>query len=188
MLRNIEVKARANDFARQHALARELAGGADPQLIEQLDVFFRCPKGRIKLRYLSPDRGELIFYERPDEEGPSLSRYVIAPTSAPDALEQALTAAYGVAGRVKKTRHLYRAGQTRIHLDEVEGLGQFLELEVVLGEGQSAAEGEAIAASSSKALGIEPSDRVDVAYVDLLVAALRSIPPDVMAGRPDDQK
>ncbi|HEU4406599.1 MAG TPA: class IV adenylate cyclase [Polyangiaceae bacterium] len=167
---NVELKARARDFARQHALARALAGGAAAERIEQLDVFFRCPQGRLKLRYLAADRGELIYYERADDAGPSLSRYVIAPTGAPSELECALTMAYGVAGRVKKTRHLYLAGQTRIHLDEVEGLGQFLELEVVLGEGQGAGDGEAVATSIASALGIAPEDRVDVAYVDLLAA------------------
>jgi len=56
------------------------------------------------------------------------------PTAAPDALREALTLAYGVIGRVRKVRTLFMAGRTRIHLDRVEGLGEFLELEVVLAE------------------------------------------------------
>ncbi|HEU4536727.1 MAG TPA: class IV adenylate cyclase [Polyangiaceae bacterium] len=168
MARNVEIKARARDVARQHALARGLAGGGDPATIEQLDVFFRCPRGRLKLRRLGPGRAELIFYERPDAAGPALSRYVIAPTGAPDELEAALAAAYGVAGRVKKTRRLYLSGQTRIHLDEVEGLGHFLELEVVLRDDQPVAEGEAVADALAAALAIDPADRVEVAYLDLL--------------------
>lgn len=168
--RNVEIKARARDFARQHTLARSLSGGVAAELIEQLDVFFRCPTGRLKLRHFAPDRGELIYYERADGTGPTLSRYVIAPTNAPSELECALSMAYGVAGRVKKTRHVYLVGQTRVHFDEVEGLGHFLELEVVLEEGQDPREGETIAASISEALGIAPEDRVDVAYVDLLTA------------------
>ncbi|MCU0680707.1 MAG: class IV adenylate cyclase, partial [Polyangiaceae bacterium] len=136
----------------------------------QHDVFFACPKGRLKLRHLGPGRAELIFYERRDEAGPALSRYVIAPTNAPDELESALALAYGIVGRVKKTRRLYLSGQTRIHLDAVEGLGHFLELEVVLREEQSVAEGEAIADSLAEALAIDAADRVEVAYVDLLAA------------------
>ena len=174
MARNVEIKARARDFARQHERARELAGGSGPERIEQLDVFFRCPNGRLKLRHLAPDRGELIFYERADRAGPSLSRYVIAPTGAPSELECALTMAYGVAGRVKKTRLVYFVGQTRVHLDEVEGLGHFLELEVVLAEGQPEAEGESVAAELTAALGIAPDDRIDVAYLDLLASAPRA--------------
>ncbi len=168
MARNVEIKAWARDFARQEALARALGGGAAPHIIGQLDVFFRCPKGRLKLRHFAPDRGELIFYDRADAAGPALSRYLIAPTVAPIELECALSMAYGVAGRVRKTRRLYLVGPTRIHLDEVEGLGQFLELEVVLNEGQAAAEGEAVAAALAEALEIAPADRVEVAYVDLL--------------------
>lgn len=170
MPRNVEIKARARDFARQQSLARSLAGGGPPERIGQLDVFFHCPRGRLKLRHFTPERGELIFYERDDEAGPALSRYVIAPTSAPAELERALELAYGVAGRVRKTRLLYLVGQTRLHFDDVEDLGHFIELEAVLGDAQPVAEGEAVAAALAAALDIAPDDRVDVAYVDLLAA------------------
>ncbi|MEJ2144810.1 MAG: class IV adenylate cyclase, partial [Acidobacteriota bacterium] len=76
--------------------------------------------------------------------------------------------ALGVIGRVRKRRRLYLAGNTRIHLDEVEGLGSFLELEVVLSGSQTVAEGEAVAQSLMRELGIPESDLIQGAYVDLI--------------------
>ena len=79
-----------------------------------------------------------------------------------------LELAYGIRGVVKKTRYLYLVGQTRIHVDDVEGLGQFMELEVVMGDGQSDAEGQKIAEGLMASLGVERGDLIDGAYMDLL--------------------
>ena len=79
-----------------------------------------------------------------------------------------LELAYGIRGVVRKTRYLYLVGQTRIHLDDVEGLGQFMELEVVLEDGQSDADGQVIAEGLMTALGVESGDLIDGAYMDLL--------------------
>lgn len=168
--RNIEIKARVADLAALDLRARALAEGG-PVDIEQDDTFFTCAQGRLKLRQLAPDRGELIHYQRADQGGPKLSSYVIAPTSDPAALREALTRAHGVAGRVRKRRRFYLAGRTRIHLDQVEGLGNFMELEVVLAAGDDLAGGEAEALRVMSALGIRAEDLVEGAYVDLLAAA-----------------
>ncbi len=167
MPHNIEIKARVTDA---EALERRVRSLADrgPEDLTQDDTFFACPRGRLKLRELAPDRGELIFYDRPDAAGPKLSDYVVAPTKAPAALREALARAFGECGRVRKTRRLYLAGTTRIHLDDVEGLGAFLELEVVLAPEQTAAAGEAIAADLLARLGVAPTQLVAGAYLDLL--------------------
>ena len=78
--------------------------------------------------------------------------------------------AYGQAGRVRKKRVLFLAGQTRIHLDRVEGLGDFLELEVTLKDGQPAESGEAVAMDLMRKLGIEQDHLIEGAYVDLMTA------------------
>ncbi|HOZ23053.1 MAG TPA: adenylate cyclase, partial [bacterium] len=65
---------------------------------------------------------------------------------------------------------LYWCGRTRIHLDRVEGLGSFIELEVLLAEGESAAAGEAVARELMHKLGIRDDQLVDGAYLDLLRA------------------
>ena len=89
MGRNVEIKARAADFAAQRAKAGELAGGP-PETLEQEDTFFGTKRGRLKLRRFSKSEGELIYYERPDAEGPSESRYMILPTREPAELMEAL--------------------------------------------------------------------------------------------------
>jgi predicted adenylyl cyclase CyaB len=86
-------------------------------------------------------------------------------------LKALLALALGTSSVVRKVRTLYLHGQTRIHLDEVEGLGDFVELEVVLQEGQSEADGQAIARRLMRRLGIQPADLVEGAYMDLLAAA-----------------
>lgn len=164
---NIEIKARARDFADIKARAEELSD-LPVEVIPQEDIFFNVPHGRLKLRVLAPDRGQLIYYTRPDQEGPKRSDYHIAYTTDPENLKRVLELAYGIRGVVKKTRYLYLIGQTRVHLDDVEGLGQFMELEVVLGEGQGNAEGQAIAEGLMASLGVERGDLLEGAYMDLL--------------------
>ena len=168
MARNVEIKARLpGSIESLLPRARALADSPDV-LIEQDDTFFTCAHGRLKVRDFGNGTGELIHYERADTEGPKLSDYVRAPTSDPAALREALTRAQGTQGRVRKTRWLLMVGQTRVHLDRVHGLGDFMELEVVLGGGQSAADGESIAERLMGELGIAREQRVAGAYLDLL--------------------
>jgi predicted adenylyl cyclase CyaB len=164
---NIEIKARARDFAEMQSRAERLSD-SPVEVIAQEDIFFNVEKGRLKLRILAPDRGQLIYYTRPDQEGPKRSDYHIAHTSDPENLKRVLELACGIRGVVKKTRHLYLVGQTRLHLDDVEGLGQFMELEVVMREGQSDAEGQAIAEGLMASLEVERGDLLEGAYMDLL--------------------
>jgi predicted adenylyl cyclase CyaB len=112
--------------------------------------------------------GELIFYQRPDAGGPRESQYFISATHDPKSLTTVLTHAYGVRGLVCKRRTLFWIGQTRIHLDEVEDLGTFLELEVVLEEHQSTSDGIEIARKLMKDLDVDENALVSKAYIDLL--------------------
>ena len=170
MARNIEIKARLADRTRVEAATAALAGGP-AELIRQDDTFFPCARGRLKLREFATGRGELIFYQRPDACGPKASRYDIAPTDAPADLRRVLGQALGAAGRVRKERTLYLIGRTRVHLDRVEELGDFVELEVVLAEGEAEASGLAEARRLMAALGIDEAALLAGAYVDLLAAS-----------------
>jgi predicted adenylyl cyclase CyaB len=165
--RNIEIKARIASVA---TLGERAAAFADegPIEIHQDDTFFRCDMGRLKLRTFANGTGELIFYRRSDQQGPKESFYVRTPTAAPDSLREALSLAYGQTGRVRKQRTLFLAGRTRIHLDIVEGLGQFLELEVVLRENELTEAGVREAEELMQRLGVDPAQLLDRAYVDLL--------------------
>jgi predicted adenylyl cyclase CyaB len=167
MARNVEIKARLSGIAAIEPKVRALAD-TGPTAIAQDDSFFHCPHGRLKLRVFADGHGELIAYERGDTSGPKLSDYVRAPVADPAALREALTRACGLRGRVIKQRTLYLIGATRVHLDVVEGLGHFLELEVVLRDEQTLAAGEAIAQQLLSTLGIETDQLLSQAYIDLL--------------------
>ena len=169
MARNVEVKARIDSVEALLPQARALADG-NAERSEQDDIFFACTHGRLKLRDFGDGSGELIHYERADSSGPKLSDYVRAPTSDAAALREALSRAHAVIGRVRKTRWLLRVGQTRVHLDRVEGLGDFMELEVVLLPSQSVDEGAAVAEALMAQLGVPAAHRLAGAYLDLLQA------------------
>ena len=167
MARNIEIKAGIGNF---EALQPKVAALADhgPVEIAQDDVFFRCEAGRLKLRTFAETVGELIFYQRPDLPGPKESFYVRSPAHEPAALREVLSRAYGEIGRVRKKRLLYRVGRTRVHLDSVESLGDFVELEVVLAERESPQAGIDVARQLMSQLGIEPAQFIEGSYLDLI--------------------
>jgi adenylate cyclase class IV len=172
MAHNVEIKAAVADFAvARAALAARSPGPVAVSSPE--DTFFRCATGRLKLRRLSAVAGELIHYERPDQPGPRLSRYAIVPTTEPDRLRDVLTAACGIIGVVRKRRTVHLVGRTRVHLDEVEGLARFIELEVVLDAEQPVEAGHAEARRLMVVLGIQEEQLVSQAYLDLLPARQR---------------
>ena len=170
MPRNIEIKARIASVEALRPRAEALAG-APAQLIVQDDSFFEVPHGRLKLREFADGSAELIHYHRPDGLEAKASDYVRVPVPEPAALREALARACGLRGRVQKQRWLCLVGATRIHLDRVAGLGDFMELEVVLQEGQSDAEGQAVAEGLMAQLGLAEAERLAGAYLDLLAAA-----------------
>ena len=167
MATNIEIKARVHDMAGLRTRVAAISDKAGER-IPQEDIFFHSPHGRLKLRILAPDRGQLIYYDRPNQTGPKQSDYFISNTDEPDTLTDVLSRTYGVRGIVRKERWLYWVGNTRIHLDEVDGLGAFLEFEVVLASGQTVQDGQAVAAELMSRLNIAGSDLIDNAYIDLL--------------------
>jgi adenylate cyclase class IV len=170
MARNIEIKARLGAGGIEAVLprARVLAGGQAPTELRQDDCFYRVPQGRLKLRRFADGSAELIHYQRADAPGARASDYVRAVVPDADGLHAALERACGCLGRLRKRRRLLFVGQTRVHLDEVEGLGDFIELEVVLREDQSDAEGAAIAEQLMRDLGLDGAPRIAGAYLDLL--------------------
>jgi predicted adenylyl cyclase CyaB len=167
MSRNIEIKARVESIESLVPRAAELATEG-PFEIEQDDTFFACQAGRLKLRAFSRTSGELIFYRRADQRGPKESFYVRSPTSEPESLRESLTLAYGQVGRVRKHRILFLVGRTRVHLDQVESLGHFLELEVVLAEGEASEVGVREATDLMRKLGVQQHQLLEEAYVDIL--------------------
>ncbi|MEI6636301.1 MAG: class IV adenylate cyclase, partial [Planctomycetota bacterium] len=107
-------------------------------------------------------------YDRANTTAAKQSDYEIAAVADPQLLKQVLQRALGVTQIIEKKRVYYLVDQTRMHLDSVVGLGNFLELEVVLRPNQSPAEGHAIAADLLRRLEIRDTDLMATAYADML--------------------
>ena len=168
MKRNVEIKAKVTGLDALRRIVEDLADSG-PMELEQEDTFFACPRGRLKLRRFGGcAEAELIYYERSERSGPRESRCIVHPTADPDGLQEVLSAAFDIRGVVRKRRMVYLVGQTRVHLDQVEGLGEFVELEVVLHPEQRSSDGLTIAHKLMEKLGISPDQLRDRAYIDLL--------------------
>jgi adenylate cyclase class IV len=168
MAQNVAIKALANEFELQALLAEKISV-SPPGTLVQLDTFFKVEHGRLKLREFPESPAQLIFYQRSDVPGPNLSDYQITESQDPEGLKRRLSEAYTIIATVAKTRRLMINGRTRIHIDQVKGLGNFIELEVVLSEGESIAEGESEAKRLMDHLQIREQDLIAQAYVDLIL-------------------
>jgi predicted adenylyl cyclase CyaB len=166
-MRNIEIKARVADLEQVRRLALEL-GARDHGEERATDVYFRVPRGRLKLRVSNGvPSGTLIAYQRPDQSESRVSDYRLISVPDAQSLHEALAETLGVLTTVRKTRRLLLYGATRIHLDEVEDLGTFVELETVL-EHQSLVEAEDEHRFLRERLGLDTTEIVPVSYSDLL--------------------
>ncbi len=166
-MQNIELKAHLRDLDRALAVCRRLGAIARGE-IRQIDTYFNAPSGRLKLREASPGATELIHYERPDIAGPKRCDYSLAV--APADIKPLLAAALGVRATVAKTRTLFLLENVRIHLDRVDGLGEFIEFEAVLGTEHSAEEGQAKVEELIARFGIAPEELLDYSYLDILLS------------------
>jgi homotetrameric cytidine deaminase len=167
-MRNVELKARDSDSARTLELALAL-GAEDRGEIAQRDTYFAGARGRLKLREQDPGEPELIVYRRPDDTRARTSEYRRVPVSEAGALREALASAHGTLVVVDKRRRLLLWKGVRIHLDEVEGLGSFLELEAVADEGSELSREREKVERLRAELQIEDSDLVAEGYSDLLL-------------------
>jgi predicted adenylyl cyclase CyaB len=163
---NLEVKARCPDLAAARQAAHDLCGL--PAIEDQVDTYFHVPRGRLKLREINGRDAVLIAYERADEAAARLSHYRLVPVPDPELLKTVLASSLGIRGCVRKHREIYLHHNVRIHLDEVAGLGSFLELEAVLHSAQDEAESDARLQGLLTLLQITPADLLAVSYADLL--------------------
>ncbi len=177
MARNIEVKVQAHDLQAVGIQAAAIADNGPIQLIQE-DRFFDTPTGRLKLRIQESDqvesdngtKSELIGYHRDDSAEARASNYFICPTEYPEQLTSVLSFVLKPSVVVRKTRQLYLVGRTRIHLDTVDELGQFVEIEVVMRDDQPDSQGQEVLAQLIKQLHLENAPIIDVAYADLLLS------------------
>lgn len=131
---NVEIKAKCpNHSAIREVLQSRNARG--PWIIHQTDTYFNCPNGKLKLRE-APDYAELIHYIREQKDGPKQSHITFYKPSDASELKNILSKAYGILVIVEKQREIYNIENIQFHLDIVEGLGNFLEIEAIDYEGK----------------------------------------------------
>uniref|UniRef100_A0A915E5J7 CYTH domain-containing protein n=1 Tax=Ditylenchus dipsaci TaxID=166011 RepID=A0A915E5J7_9BILA len=176
MPRNVEMKAKIGDLEALLKTAQQLCNGAEPEVLHQHDTFFNATNGRLKIREfadLATQKSEIIFYDRPDSKEAKISDFLKVNVENAGLLKQVLDMAIGTKGELKKKRSLFIYGQTRIHVDEVEGLGNFVELEVCLNDEQGLQTGQLIADDLLQKLGVSKSDLLSGAYIDALPASCK---------------
>ena len=136
--------------------------------MHQIDTYFNVPEGRLKLREEGLDFASLIYYHRSDMAESCYSDYHICQIQDLDSFKLILSNALGTKVIVEKIRDLWRFGNTRIHLDHVSGLGDFIELETVL-RNQTEASAWLEHNHIKETLKIVEETLVPVSYSDLLV-------------------
>jgi len=168
MAANFELKARCADLA----LTRERARGIATRwlgLDHQTDTYFKTAAGRFKLRESSLSGAQLVPDLRPDAPHARRSDYVVIPLAEPERTKELLAALLGVHRVVRKVREIGLFENVRIHLDQVEGLGDFVELEAVWdGDGAGEAEQARKVAFVRERLAIRDADLVAASYEGLL--------------------
>ena len=164
---NIELKARLKSLDRARHTAARLATD-DGEVLLQTDTYFFCSKGRLKLREIADGPAQLVWYDRPDGPNARPSRYRLVTVEDPRDLRRALASALGVRAVVEKRREVYFYHQARIHLDEVTGLGSFIEFEAVLPTGVDSSMGYELVRTLSDAFEISANDVLATSYVDMV--------------------
>jgi predicted adenylyl cyclase CyaB len=164
---NLELKARCADLALARQRVARL-GVRSAGMEAQTDTYFRVPHGRLKLREITGQPAVLIWYDRPEDVAVRSSHYHLVPVPDPVLLRAALMAALGVRGEVRKRREILLYHNVRIHLDEVAGLGTFVEFEAVLTEGVTLEQSRQFLDELMHVLEIRPEDCVAGSYADLL--------------------
>ena len=171
-MQNLEIKCRVVDV---HALRRLVmaAGGSRIGELRQIDTYFRAGHGLLKLREIEGQPAELIAYERPESSGSRISDYQLYTTVDPAGLKEVLARSHDLLVTVRKVRELFLIEQTRVHLDSVEGLGSFVELETAgtnRGPNEVRAEHERI----MEALELDRTRGIGLGYAAMLGASVPS--------------
>jgi predicted adenylyl cyclase CyaB len=136
----------------------------------QTDTYFKVPRGRLKLREGNIENS-LIFYSRPNHAGPKQSDVAICQTDPCPNLKEVLTSALGVVAEVKKQREIYFIDNVKFHIDVVEKLGSFVEIEAMDSDGSIGRDKLLEQCRRYMELfGIAEGDLVSASYSDMLPA------------------
>ena len=168
-MRNIEIKVSINGFDEIIPLIKKM-GAKFEERLQQVDTYYESKNGRLKIREINGRRFEIIFYERPNECDSRISNYYLIDIM-PDQVQPIKHVLHETLGEkviVKKERKLWLYRNTRIHLDDVENLGTFLELESVIKDG-NLEEARKEYNKVSEFLGLSRFEKFGGSYSDMLL-------------------
>lgn len=168
---NVEIKAKSNNptFVREYLLSHNAEfKGTD----NQTDTYFNVPNGRLKLREGNIENS-LIYYERTNQAGPKQSHFQLVKVEDATGLKEALIKANGLKVVVEKKREIYYIQNVKFHIDEVPGLGSFVEIEAgnILAD-LTKEELQQQCNFYLKEFGIQEADLIEVSYSDMLLRKL----------------
>lgn len=166
----VEIKARTSKHA---TIRRQLLeqGARFVGTDRQIDTYFNPTEGRLKLREGHIETN-LIFYQRPDQSGPKRSDVLLHQPDRPASLKSLLSAALGVRVVVDKQREIYFIDNVKFHLDRVEGLGEFVEIEAIDERNEhTEAELRRKCDRYLSLFGITTDELVEQSYSDLIINA-----------------
>jgi predicted adenylyl cyclase CyaB len=166
--RNIELKARYADLDRARDVARKL-GATHQGILRQTDTYFKVAHGRLKLREIEGAGCELIWYDRINNPGARFSDYTIYPITDPETFKTMISSAMGIRCVVRKRRNPFLWTNVRIHIDEVDELGSFIEFEAVMSASETEQDAYDRLAYLKGQFQIADDDRIESSYSDLLV-------------------
>ena len=179
MAKNLEFKGQFQSLKGLYPRLTDL-NAVSHETVHQIDTYFHITKvkgssrseacePRLKLREADGwSEGWLIYYERPNQDGSRYSQYQLCEIADPGSLKGLLNVALGVKTIVKKQREVWMFNHTRIHLDTVADLGQFVELETVF-RGQTEAEAIGEHQHVKAVLHLDAVDPIAVSYSDLVM-------------------
>ena len=164
-MHNVEYKCELRDLALARSILRAKGASFIGEL-KQTDTYYRIPNGRLKRRDCEGEPVEYVFYDRPNRTLPKLSHFTLYTEQ--QALERFGLTALPVWVIVKKSRDLWMIGNTRIHLDQVESLGNFLEFEALVCRDFNVARCHEAIAELRRLLSPALGEAIDCSYSDMI--------------------
>lgn len=168
---NVEIKARCQNTAKIKDILTQQLQADFKGVDHQIDTYFDVPNGRLKLRQGNIEN-TLIHYDRPNQEGPKQSDIHLYRTQqdSSNALHSTLIAALPIKVVVDKKRAIYFVDNVKFHVDKVEKLGEFVEIEAIDTEHKFSVEQlNEQCQHYMKVLNIQASDLLDSSYSDMLL-------------------
>jgi len=172
MPKNYEIKTFVNNIENIRKAARKLVKNKTHKHFKefQKDIYYKTGKGRLKLRIINNETGNLIFYKRKEHNKKRVSNYIISETKNFKELDEILKKLFDIFVVVDKEREIFIYDNIRIHLDKVKRLGSFLEIEIIY---DSLTEAKKTMNKLIEYFSLEEKEFIKESYSDMLIKKIK---------------